>query len=383
MGGASRCLWEVVRRLAQKGHHVTLLAQRREDLPLEGVIDGVHLFTFDEASNNAGRLSQARRYFPELYRRVCEKAPPDVVHFHHPLPFYLIAKNKSCDLPSRVVYTFHSSWSDEHASRRLPSAGTFSSWMKVYAGIKMRAYCERWAMKRLTRLIVLSRYSADILQSRYGIDPDCIHLIRGAADLEIFKPLDDRGTVRERFGFAADERILLTVRRLDPRMGVLSLVKAFGCIAGELNRTRLVIGGSGPLAHEIRSYIQSNGLEGRIQMLGYVTDDDLPLLFSACDLFVLPTLEMEGFGLVTAEALAAGTPVIGTPAGATPEILADIDKDLLFASTDVEDMAKGLKHVLLERLDLLDCHERYRAVAEAQYNWDLVVREHEMLYQAI
>ena len=67
------------------------------------------------------------------------------------------------------------------------------------------------------------------------------------------------------------------------------------------------------------------GLDKHVTFLGFVPDADLPRYYQAADVFVLPTRELEGFGLVTAEALACGTPVLGTPVGATPELLEPLD----------------------------------------------------------
>src|SRR5207249_11624167 len=59
--------------------------------------------------------------------------------------------------------------------------------------------------------------------------------------------------------------------------------------------------------------------------LGFIPDETLPSYYHAADVFVLPTRELEGFGLVTVEALACGTPVLGTPVGATPEVLSGLE----------------------------------------------------------
>src|SRR5207247_4748944 len=92
---------------------------------------------------------------------------------------------------------------------------------------------------------------------------------------------------------------------------------------------------------------------------------------------VRPTLVLEGFGLVTVEALACGTPVLGTPVGATPEILVPLSPALVFRGLAPETMAEDLRRFLeAERCDP-EAHARLRAAcrrhAAAHYAWDRTI----------
>ena len=89
---------------------------------------------------------------------------------------------------------------------------------------------------------------------------------------------------------------------------------------------------------------------------------------------MLPTRELEGFGLVTVEALACGTPVLGTPVGATPEILGPLDASLLFPEATAEAMAESLRRFLVgsaRDAGAARCfREACRRHALAHYTWD-------------
>jgi glycosyltransferase involved in cell wall biosynthesis len=87
-------------------------------------------------------------------------------------------------------------------------------------------------------------------------------------------------------------------------------------------------------------------LEQHVRFLGFLPDDSLPLAFRAADVNVVPSIQLEGFGLTAAESLAAGTPSMVTPVGGLPEVVADLSADLVFRSSEVVDLVDGLAAVL-------------------------------------
>jgi glycosyltransferase involved in cell wall biosynthesis len=86
--------------------------------------------------------------------------------------------------------------------------------------------------------------------------------------------------------------------------------------------------------------------------------------------------------MVTAEALACGTPVLGTPVGATPELLRPLDEHLVMRSTEPADIAQGIAQ-FLERPDLAEWRERCRRYAEQRFDWRHVVERYEAVFERI
>ena len=113
--------------------------------------------------------------------------------------------------------------------------------------------------------------------------------------------------------------------------------------------------------------------------LGFVPDAELPDCYRAADGTVVPSLALEGFGLVTAESLACGTPVIGSDSGATPELLAPLGPQLLFAPGSVEALAAKFREVLANP-SVLPSRERCRAHAVESFSWDRPVNALEQAF---
>jgi glycosyltransferase involved in cell wall biosynthesis len=115
-------------------------------------------------------------------------------------------------------------------------------------------------------------------------------------------------------------------------------------------------------------------LNDHIEFTGFIPEETLPGHYQAADIFILPTIELEGFGLVTLEALASGTPVLGTPVGGTKEILGAFDDRFLFRDASHEALAEKIVEFCSEyrrnaakwQRDSLCC----RDFVEKNYSWE-------------
>ena len=124
------------------------------------------------------------------------------------------------------------------------------------------------------------------------------------------------------------------------------------------------------MKESLRAMVKDYDLDGAVKFLGRVSEEDLPRYYQAADFFVLPTRELEGFGLVILEAMACGTPVLGTPIGAIPETVGLFDRKLLFEGTQSEDIKTKLEDVIIRpeiyRFDPQAC----RKFVEERYSWE-------------
>jgi glycosyltransferase involved in cell wall biosynthesis len=153
-------------------------------------------------------------------------------------------------------------------------------------------------------------------------------------------------------------------------MGLDNLLAAMPTVVEAYPEARLIIAGDGPLREDLRAQARRLGVEERVSFAGFVPEDRLPDYYRAADLVVMPTRALEGFGLTTVEALACGTPVVGTPVGATPEILAPLDPALVTGDATPEAIAAGILRVVASLSGKL--RERARAHALARYRWEAV-----------
>ena len=162
-------------------------------------------------------------------------------------------------------------------------------------------------------LAVSSGLAADL--AALGADPAKITVHRTGLDRSIFRPLD-RAESRAKLSLPADAPVLACVGALIERKGQTIAIEALV----EVPDAVLVLVGAGPDEAKLRLLAARIGVSERVRLLGPVPHDDLPVLLSAADLFVLPSAS-EGLANAWVEALACGTPVVTTRIPGAQELL--------------------------------------------------------------
>ncbi len=170
-------------------------------------------------------------------------------------------------------------------------------------------------------------------------------VVGGGVDTDVFSPAIDREALRNRLGVTPTQKLLVSARRLIGRMGLEMLLSAFNQLHKRDPCARLVIIGDGELRQTLEAQRDRLGLASSVQFIGRVSDVALRDWYRAADIFVLPTIAYEGFGMVTAEALACGTPVVGTSVGATGEILKPLDEDLLATEASASSLLSAIERI--------------------------------------
>ncbi len=248
-----------------------------------------------------------------------------------------------------------------------------------------RRRIERLVMSRCERVLVLSRFMWDRVVEFHGIPEEKLCMIPGAVDEQVFRPPLDRAAVRDSLKFPEDRTVLFTVRNLVPRMGLEHFIDAIARLGDRSRGLLVLIGGEGPLRSKLQSLINRHELSTSVRLLGFVPEQDLASYYQASDLVVIPTLQLEGFGLVTVEAMACGAPVMATPIGALPEIINRLDPLLLAEGTDGAALARSLSRVL-DRFEEDPTWRRHlaetgRRLVTDSYNWTQHCRELEGVFQ--
>lgn len=381
VGGAWGLTHEVNKRLAARGWEVHLITCKPTDeLPDYEMIEGVHFHRIRHRdSKNIFNLWRAiKRHINEI----CKHTSLSLVHIHNPLVGFLALLNPRLKTIPKVTH-FHSSWLDEERINRQAQRPT-TGWAKIFFPLKLACilrvikFMEGRGFQASRSILFLSEYSRGHFLKYYRKKKARLRVIPGGVDVNAFFPLkpdQDLSALRRELKLPTDRPIFLTVRRLEARMGLENLILAARQIVHRCPNINflMVIGGKGSMEKKLIDLIEQNDLKDKVRLVGMIPRDILPSYYRAADVFVLPTLAIEGFGLVTIEALATGLPVLGTPVGGTIEILKGVDESLLFPGTTAEAISLRIEKYLKNPKPFEALKSRCQERAVAHYSWDRVV----------
>ena len=244
--------------------------------------------------------------------------------------------------------------------------------------IAARAALMTWPF---SHLISISGFIRDRL-CHIGIARQRITVVHGGADTEWFHPdATERCKVREEFGIAGDEVLLVAVnylrafKRVDVQLDACALLKKRGL------RFRLIIAGDGPLRAELEQQAARLGLTpGTVTFLGHYTEPKR--LMQAADLFLLCS-EGEAFGLVLAEAQACGVPIAAMRSGSLPEIVTNGENGWLAEPGDPSSFADAIERLIRDREKLESMRVTARRYAVEKFEVSLEVAGTVAVYELI
>lgn len=205
----------------------------------------------------------------------------------------------------------------------------------------------QWAMSRADALVAVSEFVRTTLIDG-GAAPDDVHVVLNAIELDRWQPGAGRDAARAEFGYAADDRVVITVCRLFPPKGPAELIRAIAGVHALHPQVRLLLVGQemeGGYIDELRADARRLGVERIVTFAG--RRSDVPALMAGADLFAMPS-NFEPFGLVYAEAMAMELPVVALDNGGTPEVVEHGVTGLLSAAGDHDALVEHLGALLAD-----------------------------------
>jgi alpha-1,3-rhamnosyl/mannosyltransferase len=262
------------------------------------------------------------------------------------------------------------------------------------------------AIRASNCVITVSHQAAEDLARFFPSSRGKTVIIHEAPD-PIFTPQSSQqvGAVRARYKLPPSFALFLASNK--PHKNLVRLIEAWGMVIrdwrleiGDLNAAPLsasdertaqslipnlqspvlvIAGHQDPRYTEARQQVNALGLSDRVLFIGEVPNEDLPSLYSACDLFIFPSL-YEGFGLPPLEAMASGAPVACSNASSLPEVVGNAA--VLFDPSRPEDIAAACRRVLSDHALQADLRARGRAQA-ARFTWEEAGRKTVEVYHSV
>lgn len=277
-GGQGRHVYEIYKRLIDKSEiDLTVFSPNDNDLK-----NHFKIFPFTKIVGKHLLFSFLLHF---KIRKLIKKYGLEVIHLHGgPGGIFFL---KKLDIP--IIYTSHHTYYQQ--IHFIPK----QKWKWIFNIIESASY------KKASKIIAVSSNTKKILIKHYAIQEKNISVIPNGVDISHFYPMKVENI----------ENSILYVGRLDKRKGIDFLIKTIPLIKEEIPDIKLFIGGKGKLRESLEEFVKLNNLNDNVEFLGFISEDELTKWYNRAELVVIPSI-FEGFGITAIEAMACGTPVIGT-----------------------------------------------------------------------
>ncbi len=362
LGGIENHLRWQAEGMCARGHDVAVLVTSLDGRTSAEVVDGVSVTRCARQLNvSSAPLSASLPFY--LHRL---GGDADIVHLHAPYPPGELAQ-LLLGVGKRTVITYHSDIVKQ------------ATLLKFYAPFLRRI------LQRADKILVSnppyiqsSRFLSPIAQTQPG-KVEVLHFGIDLARFSATPAVEERAArLRARYGPGP---LILFVGRLRYYKGVSVLVRAMA----QVTDARCLIVGTGPEEANVRSLIGELGVGDRVHLVGTLSDADLPAVYQAADLFVLPSIHRsESLGIVLLEAMASGLPLISTELGTgTSYVNRHEETGLVVAANDADALATAIRRATADP----DLRSRWgvaaQARAHAEFGMTRMIDATEQIYRSL
>jgi len=242
---------------------------------------------------------------------------------------------------------------------------------------------KKWMMRiyqEAKGIFTNSHFTASLLR-QLGISEEKIGVISWGVPKEMLNFPADQKKLREKYGVNGS-KVILTVSRLGKRKGHVFVLKALHELMSQVGKFHYLIAGGGEERGALEQRARDFFLESNVSFLGEVKKEELCELYSLCDLFVMPNIqlengEVEGYGFVFLEAAAFGKPAIGGNSGGTSDIIINGQTGYLVDPFHPEELKGRIKDILQDPELGYRLGEAARQRITGHFTWDKVFQRFE------
>ena len=273
--------------------------------------------------------------------RLVLKAKPDIIHVQAPNSF-------SCTAIPVAKLT------------RIPIIGTVHR-AEVAPVSNPISIIRKHVLARFNRIVAVSNHTKSLAVSA-GVEESKISVIYNSCDERVFFHGKDKVIERNKHNFTTNDNLILFVGNLIKRKGLSSLIESLNILQSKLSDFTAIIVGQGEDFEELKLLVDKYGLNSHVKFYGRVPKATLSGLYTAADVFVLPSTS-EGHSVALLEAMASGLPIVASDIEGNRESVEDGVNGFLFRTGSSENFAEKLAMVLsdpkLKKMMSDKSYERY------------------------
>ncbi len=370
VGGISRVVHDLSKRLIKDGHDVTVVTYKEGNVPYYELDKGVKVYRVDNfmihASNFIDWIMQLNFNMIAKASEIIQKEGTfDVIHAHDWLVAYAAKTLKqSYDIP--IVSTIHATEAGRNSGIRDSQQKYINDteWMLTYES---------------TEVIVNSNYMKGELQRLFGLPYEKINVVANGVNITGYSGIERDYDFRRRYAMD-NEKIILFMGRLVYEKGIQHLIAAMPKILNGYHDAKLVIAGKGGMIDELRAQADALGLGEKVYFAGYVNGKDVGKLYKAADISVFPST-YEPFGIVALEAMLAEVPVVVSDIGGLNEIVQHRENGMKCYAGNANSIADSILELLYNPGLCASIVKKAKSKVRSEYNWNKIAQDTHFIYQ--
>ena len=352
-GGGERRFYEMSKRLIKLGHSVDILTMKFEENNNYENIEGINVHHIGPVIDNPPIRTKGQ--FIRYFFSVCNwlrKHDYDIVDAQAYSPLISsVIMSKLYRFP--VIGTIYDT-----------STNSQDQWVQSSKIAKI-------AETRLVKLpfdnvLTISEATKNSLINDFGVKKEQIKLIYIGVDLERMDSVECS---------KKDENTILFVGRLVPHKHADHLLEILNNLKDEVPNIKLTIVGKGIEKENLLKYIKQNQLEGYVEFLEDLSNDELTYQMKKSNVLVLPSTR-EGFGMVLTEANTCYTPVVAYASGGVVEVVEDNVSGYLIEPENIQELEEKIKFILTNKEEQERLSISGREYVEEKFNWDVLIEQY-------
>ena len=368
LGGSEIAAYYLATNIAKKGHEVHIFTTSIDRQDCLDKYENINIHRYGKSF----RVGEYNISYGLFHKPLKQQLDLDIIHAHlsvkiDGLAALLHAKKKK--IPFIVTH---------HADTNIYSGFIHKTHVVYFFSSYIVKKCFSHAN------IIISPSECYIEESRFlGKYRDKIVVIPNGINVDEFDIVFSKEQCREKLGMPLDGKIILFLSGLVPPKGPDVLLKAMLKILKNIPDAKLVFVGSGGMGEELKRLSKKLGIVKYVKFAGFVGDVlKKALYYKSADVFVLPSIGLESFGIVNLEAMACGVPIVASKIGGVPDVVKDGENGLLVPPRDSEALANGIIH-LLENKDVREKMGKNGREKVKEYSWERIAAETEAIYKEV
>lgn len=353
----------IAKGLADHGYQVTVLTTRHPGDIEEEVKDGVKIFYLKDS--RSGKYSGAwHKQAAKKLLELNEIKKIDLVFSESGGAFYLLRKkiNRKLNLP--VVVVMHGIFFNE-LKTRFNLGLSLRNILAIGYYVLVYLFTDLICIPRAEAIIATSNEQNHLIRKFYFLPENKVFTVFNGIDIRV-GPADSN--LKKNLGFAAGDKIILSVARLKREKGLHVILQSLPEILVDIPNVKLLIVGDGEYREYLENLATELGLLGKVIFAGAVPYEELGKYFHLADVFVNSTIRENGYDLTIIQGMAYGKPVVVSRLKSLTGVIADGKNGFLVGRGEVKELSLTVRKLLQDpkMMDLIG--KAAQAQAQALYS---------------